>query len=125
MGETNGSTARAVARHVATELHKLHPEPCSAGAARAAAEAEIAKYPDTPEAWAETARRNHAAHCERWLAERERRPGAYVPALHIWFRDGMYLQSSPGRASPASGPGAKLEAELAELKRKKGGKRAA
>lgn len=124
-GETMSGVVerQAVALKLATELHRQHPEPCSLPQAQAAAfeQLEIAEPGVLPVDWANSVRQNYAVHLQRWLAERAKKPGAYVPALHVWFRDGMYAQ---GGARPAESSVSAREAHYkAREERKKAAKK--
>lgn len=87
------------------EAHRLvdrlmdhHPNGGNLPMAKAAAAIEAAKSGDIA-AFVACAEANHAAWRVKWGQERRRRPDAFVPLLHVWFKSGDYRRP-PGGVTP-------------------------
>lgn len=116
-----------LARETARKLHKSHPVLCNVSMAEAAACREMAKYAgQRPEAIASAWERTHAEHATLWRDQKQRDSRAYVPHLHVWFRDEMYLQNqiaTAARASPGKADDLRAELELLRKEAANGPKR--
>jgi hypothetical protein len=92
---------QVIAYELVDEIHPKHQQLCSRESARTACVLELAKYPEqSPRQLCAAWRVIHAEHSETWRLEREHNPRSYIPHLHIWFRDGLYLQSKTKRIQP-------------------------
>jgi hypothetical protein len=85
------------ARELARSLHALHPSTCSLPQAQEAAVQESLDHEEDFSAWAARVRAVYESHCAQWAAERTAKANAYVPPLHLWFREKMYLQTEAGK----------------------------
>jgi hypothetical protein len=94
---------QVLSRELVDEIHPKHPQLCSRESARTACVLELAKYPEqSPRKLCAAWRVIHAEHCDRWRLERERNSNSYVPHLHKWFLEGIYLQSKTNCIPPQS-----------------------
>lgn len=89
-----------VSRKLIAEIHPKHPVLCSRDLAITACFQEMEKYPtQKPGKLANEWRALHAKHSEEWRTNRAADPRSFIPHLHVWFKQGMYLQQNT-RASP-------------------------
>lgn len=112
----------AIATALAEELHRQHPEPCSLPQTRSAALGALLGVEGvSPSVWAETVRQTYAVHQRQWLAERSKKPAAYVPALHVWFREEMHTQHAAAMPRPPTGADWMKQREERKKAKKEGG----
>jgi hypothetical protein len=105
-----------LARTKARELHQRHPVLCSVQMAEGAAIAEMKKYiGQDPQRAVDAWGRTHAQHVEEWETQKAANPRVYIPQLHVWFRDEMYLQTKIRGQPQLVRKGDELREELKRL----------